>query len=199
MMLLTIRRLTVLLILGAYCARANADGGQIRVSRHDGDYVVTVFTSPTPLRAGPIDVSVLVQNANTGTALADASVTVSLASSDPLFPPIRTVATNAAATNKLLQAAVVELPAAGVWQVDVECALPDKSPCTILFSMDAAEPLPAWLSVWPWFSWPVVVVLLFALHRWLVARRQVVVRPNHRQSACNSDCIPSRSPTIAKA
>jgi hypothetical protein len=199
-MLPTIRHLTVLvLILGACCARANADGGQIRASRQDGEYVVTVFTSPTPLRAGPIDVSVLVQNANDGTAVTDAMVTVSLTTSDPLLPPIRAAATNAAATNKLLQAAAVDLPAAGVWQVDVECALPNESPLAIAFQVDAAPPLPAWLSVWPWFSWPAVVVLLFALHRWRVARRQTTVRSKHRQSARRSDEIPTHSPTVATA
>ena len=38
------------------------------------------------------------------------------------------------------------------------------------FTIDAEGPLPLWLTVWPWFSWPVVVVLLFGVHRRLAAR-----------------------------
>ena len=38
--------------------------------------------------------------------------------------------------------------------------------------MEAAPPLPRWLSVWPWFTWPIVAVLLFAIHRTLVTRRK---------------------------
>src|SRR5262249_156491 len=55
---------------------ARADGGTVRLSQRAGGYQVTVFTEPTPLRAGPVDVSVLVQDAATGQALPGAQVTV---------------------------------------------------------------------------------------------------------------------------
>jgi len=64
---------------------------------------------------------------------------------------------------------------------------------------DAAPPLPAWLSVWPWFSWPAAVVLLFALHRWRVARRQNAAELHKRHVAAKSGCIPSSSSTVATA
>ena len=43
-----------------------ADGGTVRLSEEQGRYRITVFTAPAPLRAGPVDVSVLVQEAATG-------------------------------------------------------------------------------------------------------------------------------------
>lgn len=45
---------------------AGADGGTLRFSEEKDGYRIAVFTTPTPLRAGPVDISVLVQNAATG-------------------------------------------------------------------------------------------------------------------------------------
>ncbi len=45
---------------------ARADGGAVRLRQRSGGYQIAVFTEPTPLRAGPVDVSVLVQDAETG-------------------------------------------------------------------------------------------------------------------------------------
>ncbi|HEV3259998.1 MAG TPA: hypothetical protein VG013_24230, partial [Gemmataceae bacterium] len=52
-------------LLSLLPSMAMADGGAIRLSEQKGDYQITVFTAPTPLRAGPVDVSVLIQNAAT--------------------------------------------------------------------------------------------------------------------------------------
>src|SRR4051794_5008990 len=54
-----------------------ADGGAIRLSEQKGNYRITVFTLPNPLRAGGVvDVSVLVQDAATGDLASDVQVTV---------------------------------------------------------------------------------------------------------------------------
>ena len=71
-------RLFALLILAAWCAPVDADGGLVRLSVTQGGYRITVFTSPTPLRAGPVDISVLVQDAVTGEGLPEAQVSVRL-------------------------------------------------------------------------------------------------------------------------
>ncbi len=169
-----IHRLLVLMLLaGPGCAGAFADGGQVRASEQFGEYQLTVFTAPNPLRAGPVDVSVLLQHASSGTPASEATVTVELTPVDQSLPPIRATATTAAATNKLLRSTLVELPAAGTWNVRVACQPANNTqPLAVNFAMEAAPPLPAWLSVWPWFSWPVVVVILFVVHRMLVFRRQ---------------------------
>ncbi len=60
--LILIIGLTLWLDLGANSA-VFGDGGAVRFSGQQGDWRITVFTSPTPLRAGPVDVSVLVQDA----------------------------------------------------------------------------------------------------------------------------------------
>ena len=64
------------LFLGTWCAPASADGGSLRLSEKKGGYQITVFTAPTPFRAGPVDISVLVQDALTGDPMPQARVTV---------------------------------------------------------------------------------------------------------------------------
>jgi hypothetical protein len=144
----------------------HADGGTVRLSERAGTCQVTVFTSPTPFRAGPVDISVLLQDAASGLAVTDARVTVRLTSRTTgrvlEFP-----ATTEAATNKLLRAAVFELPKPGWWDVDVLIEAPSGGE-TVRLSIEASEPIPHWLTLWPWFSWPFLVVAVFGIHRKLV-------------------------------
>jgi hypothetical protein len=155
---------------------ARADGGAVRLREQAGAYQVTVFTSPTPFRAGPVDVSVLVQDA-AGECVPEARVTVRLTargSGEVLEYP----ATAEAATNKLFHAAVFQLPEPGWWDVAVAVNGPH-GPALFRFGVQADEPLPRWLELWPWFAWPALVVALFGVHRVLV-RRKV---PSARSSA----------------
>lgn len=149
-----------------------ADGGQIRLSEIVGAYRVTVFTSPQPLRAGPIDVSVLIQHAETGEVAANAKSIVELENADAVAPPLRALATPEAATNKLLRSALLELPEAGEWCIRVTTVLPDGVSHVARFEVDAAPPLPAWLTLWPWMGWPVVAIVLFVIHHRLVMQQR---------------------------
>jgi len=169
------------LLAGPCVVVALADGGTVRAVDEQGDYRVAVFTSPNPLRAGPVDVSVLVQNTVTGQTVGDAHVALQLTRRDRPGASIYAVASSAAATNKLMQAALVELPAAGWWDVEVESTTDDGTMQT-RFAMEALPPLPRWLTVWPWFTWPLAAVVLFAVHRGLVGRKQ-----NRIQSI---ECVP---------
>src|SRR5262249_49508889 len=117
-----------------------ADGGAVRLREQAGAYQVTVFTAPTPFRAGPVDVSVLVLDAATGEHVPEARVTVRLAARgtrDVLECP----ATEEAATNKLFHAAVFELPKPGWWDVDVAVEGPH-GPALLRFGVEADEPPP---------------------------------------------------------
>lgn len=145
-----------------------ADGGTVRISERAGDYQVTVFTSPTPFRAGPVDVSVLLQDAASGSAVTEAQVTVRL-TRRTTGRVLEVPATTEAATNKLLRAAVFDLPKPGWWDVDVLIEGPS-GPAAVRFGVEASEPIPRWLTLWPWFSWPILVVAVFGIHRMLVRR-----------------------------
>jgi hypothetical protein len=146
-----------------------ADGGTIRLSEQKGGYRITVFTEPTPLRAGSVDISVLVQDASTGEPASDLHVTVK-ASSFCSSAVVSHPATTDAATNKLYYAALFDLPEPGWYALEVSVA-GDRGEARVHFDLEAAEPLPPYLAVWPWFGWPVLVILLFIIHLILVRRR----------------------------
>ena len=158
------------LLLGPSSAAARADGGTIRLSQQQGGYRITVFTAPTPFRAGPVDISVLVQDAATGTPLPDVTVDVEVAPRGRLGEAVSIRATTEAATNKLFRAAVFELPEPGWWEVGVTVRGP-KGTARVTCEAEAADALPRWLSLWPWVCWPALAVLLFCVHQWLVRRR----------------------------
>ena len=147
---------------------ARADGGAVRLREQAGAYQVTVFTSPTPFRAGPVDVSVLVQDA-AGECVPEARVTVRLAArgtKEFLEYP----ATAEAATNKLFHAAVFPLPRSGWWDIEVFVEGPH-GPADLRFDIEAGEPLPRWRELWPWFVWPAFAAAVFGLHQALVRRK----------------------------
>ena len=147
---------------------ARADGGAVRLRERAGAYQVTVFTAPTPLRAGPVDLSVLVQD-GAGECVPEARVVVRLTArgtGEALEYP----ATAEAATNKLFRAAVFELPESGWWDVEVDVE-GTHGPALLRFGVEADQRPPRWLELWSWFAWPALAVALFGFHRVLVRRR----------------------------
>jgi hypothetical protein len=157
-------------IVGCCQISALADGGTVRISQTKGDYQITALTAPNPFRAGPVDVSVLVQDAATGGALPDAKVTLRIAPRERPSEMHQYRATTSAATNKLFHSAVFDLPASGQWTVEIEIDGPH-GPARASFNAEAADRLPRWLSMWPWFSWPFLAVLVFAVHQAFAVNR----------------------------
>jgi hypothetical protein len=157
------------LLLGP-AAAARADGGTVRASVTEAGWRVTVFTAPTPPRAGPVDVSVVVQDAATGRPDPAVRVWVRAEPRDRPGPAVEGPATAAAATNKLLVAVAIDLPGPGWWvfRVQVEG---DGRTAEVGFDLEAGPPPPRWLSLAGWVGWPAAAVALFAAHRALVRRK----------------------------
>lgn len=154
------------------CRMLCADGGTVRLSDQRGDYRITVFTSPTPLRAGPIDISVFVQDLATGEPAAGTRVAVRATPRQPGTDTICQEATTAAATNKLYLAAVFDLTEPGWWDVHILIeGLPE--PIEVSFTMEAGHPLPRLGEMAPWIAWPVLAIALFGVHQWLVRRKTI--------------------------
>ncbi len=102
---------------------ALANGGTIQVaSRPAGPYTVTVFTSPSPIRVGTVDVSVLVQHSGIEKLVQDARVTVTIEPVGRSGTRRTLEATHEQATNKLYYAANIDLPAEGWWWIGVDVA-----------------------------------------------------------------------------
>lgn len=145
-----------------------ADGGVLRARQKAGPFTVSIFTTPEPLRVGPVDVSVLVQSSG-GRVLTDAVVDVLFESATRPIERRRARATEGASSNKLAKAAVVDLPAAGQWTLTVSVrANADAGTVTCL--LPVAPSASRMSLLWPWLLVPPVVIALFAVHQTLKDR-----------------------------
>lgn len=169
--MLTCPRTVLSLLIGVVViSSAHADGGTLHFTGQRHGYQITVFTSPTPLRTGLIDVSVLVQETATGKIRTNVPVTVH---AYPLNHPAAAIggsATPEAATNKLFQAIVLNLPEPGEWHIQVMVQGSDP-PLPIELEVVVAGAMPSWVDLSLWIGWPAVAVVLFGIHQWLVHRR----------------------------
>jgi len=159
---------------------ARADLGQVRLSESAGPYHVTVLTSPAPLYAGPLEISVFLQDAETREPVADATVEVVLTSFDSENRPhrpthLRAVQERDAAGPHYMTRCV--LPQAGDWQIEVNITSPAGSE-TVTFRGTAAPAPARWQTLWPWICWPPVVILLFAIREY--TRCQTRKSPPHQ-------------------
>jgi hypothetical protein len=143
---------------------ARADGGSVQLQQVDGAFRVTVFTAPTPLRAGPADISVLVQDVANDEPVLDAEVVLALTSTGA-DAALHAAATRQQASNKLLYAALVNLPSAGAWDLRVTVRR-GRAAAVVGGRMAVAPALPPLLAHWPYLAFPPIAVLVFAVHQW---------------------------------
>lgn len=96
-----------------------ANGGTVRLSREPiGRYVVSVMSSPTPLRTGEVDISVLVQD-SAQDVVPGVPVIVEAVPVNMRADTIRHGATRQQATNKFFLAAKFDLETPGDWEFRV--------------------------------------------------------------------------------
>jgi hypothetical protein len=172
---LCMRAAAILALTIAHATLAHADGGLVRNSATQAGLVVTLFTSPTPLRAGLADVSVLVQDATTGDTVLDAQATLRIEPEHEGAMPETIRLTRAAATNKLLQAATVRLPVPGRVRLIAE-ARRGAARAAVVATVTVAPPRPPLLALWPYLALPPLVVAIFVVHQILRRRASRTTR-----------------------
>jgi hypothetical protein len=157
-------------LLPALHSRPQADGGGVALHQVAGPYVVTVFISPAPPRAGPVDVSVLARDRADGRAAIDVEVFVRLRSESGMI--VAGQATREASRNNLLYSASMNLPEGGRWELEVAIGQgrQGKSATSVLGQVSVAAPRPFLLSYWRSLSLPWVIVTLFAVNQRLKRR-----------------------------
>jgi len=130
-----------------------------------GPFLITVFGDPTPLRVGPVDISVMIQDEDGGRPILEAEVTVQLQEQGTGRSPIITQATRQNATNKLLYAALVNLPAPGLWELQVTAQY--QAQVANVTCMVTAVPSRSTLRSW-WLYAALLSVTIgsVALHQW---------------------------------
>ncbi len=102
-----------------YALSAAADGGRLLIRQAAGPFLITLFSTPDVLAVGPADLSVLVEQSSGAGVLLDADVSLLLTREGGGAAPVHAQLTHRAATNRLMQAANLSLPAPGRWDAVV--------------------------------------------------------------------------------
>lgn len=157
-----------------------ADGGTVQFHKQAGPFDITLFSSPVPLRAGRVDLSLMVQNLTDHSHIHNANVTVHLRKSTAEnVVEIMAPATHAKAANKLLYAAEMTIPSPGEWRVNVEIDAAGAT-ATATGEIEVLPPQAPAVTYWGYFALIPFAILLFLFNRWLRRRRQSLyprVRP----------------------
>jgi hypothetical protein len=150
-----------------------ADGGTLQFQGESNGYLISVFSSPVPLRVGAADLSVLVQQSANHSDVLNAQVLIHVSRIESgEIREIAVPATHSKATNKLLYAAPVTFPGPAEWKtvVDVEANGSTASVSGTLHVLPAQAPAAEY---WPFFVAIPVIIVLFGINQWLRRRRQI--------------------------
>lgn len=166
------RQAAIVLQLGLLTAAASwADGGTLVLRRQAGPSIISVFSSPEPLRVGVADVSVMVQQASDQSPILNANVKVRAAQARPdSIAEVIAPATHAQATNKLLYVGQLSLPSSGLWKLAVDVQT-QTGRAEVTGELRVLPPQPPLLAYWPYVALVPALALLFVLNRWLKKRR----------------------------
>jgi hypothetical protein len=150
-------------------AIALADGGSVQLRREAGPFVITVFTSPAPLSAGPVDISLLLRNRDGLEPVLDADVSVLLRGNASSIE-IRARPTREQAKNKLLYAAPVTLAESGQWQLAVTI-LRNGERTEATGTIDVAPAPEMAASYWSYIAFPPLMITAFVVREQLIRRK----------------------------
>jgi hypothetical protein len=162
-----------------------ADGGRILAEREVDDLRLVLFALPTPLRAGPADLSVYLERTGKHGPLLDASVAFrlnKLSAPTPdlawkgrgcVTPGTDVPAIRGHAGNRFLYSSQIGIPEPGLWDVGV---MVEHHGQRRHFSFEV-EVAPALSPVWEWWPLVSIVPLGIVLYAWraLLLRRRIVV------------------------
>ena len=126
-----------------------ADGGNVLWQRTMGSITVTAFTTESPLRPGPADISFLVENNEQSQPILDAQVFVTFQSETGVT--IRTEATHAQARNKLLYCTLVDLPKPGHWKMTL-LVVHGAEPVEFASDLAVSEPQSPLIATWKFMA-----------------------------------------------
>ena len=143
---------------------ARADGGVVLWQRASGPFMVTVFSTETPLRVGQEDISVLVENVGDSRPVVDAQVFIELENDAGAI--VRVEATHSRTQNKLLYCSLINLTDAGNWKAKIKVTEGGETAET-LGDLMVIGAQPMLFAYWKLLAFPPVVVFLFIINQWL--------------------------------
>jgi len=166
---MTPRKLLLPVVMTLAQATAFADGGTVQLRKEAGALVITVFSSPAPLSAGLVDISLLLQNRNGLEPVLDANVSL-LLRAEASGTEIQARPTREQAQNKLLYAVPVTLAESGRWQLAITILRNgERTEATGAIDVASAPEMAA--SYWSYIAFPPLVIVVFAVREWLLRSR----------------------------
>jgi hypothetical protein len=136
-----------------------ADGGIVLLHQEVSPYVVTVFASPNPPRAGMVDMSVLVQTSDTQDPVLDTDVRITLTNG---ISKVHAQATHEQAQNKMLYASSLPLDQPGDWRYTVTIR-----GVSVAGVIAVAPQIPKPAAYAGYLALPFICLAILALHQWL--------------------------------
>jgi hypothetical protein len=167
----TRRRRSALLCVAALLVANTAmgDGAHMQLTQAAGPFVITLFTAPTPLRSGPVTVSLLVQTRSDRAPVRDATVDIVLRALAPdAHQEITAQAQRGLVPNKLFYSAELVVPTMGRWSIAAHVRDGDRA-ADVSCVVDVAAAMAPLLAFWGFIALPAVAIGVFALHQWLKA------------------------------
>ena len=163
--------LLVLLLSGEHILRA--DGGKIQLQKQAGPFFITLFTDPSEVRVGRVDLSVLCQKSDDKGTVLDAKVFLHLTKPGGAeIVEFTLPANHEAATNKTLYAAHLDLPSPGKWKVKVDVRRGGDE-ASVSGDLNVLPKEPLLVTYWPFFVIVPLIALLFAINRRLRRGREL--------------------------
>src|SRR6266849_1215294 len=151
----------ILICVPALIRVARAEGGVVMCQRTSAAFTITLFSTETPLRPGPADLSVLLEQPDGRSPILDAQVFIELKHEAGMI--IRAEATRSQARNKLLYCSLINLPLAGHWEMRVR-ARRGSDRAELLQDLSVAAPQPLVLSYWKLIAFPPTIIILFVIN-----------------------------------
>jgi hypothetical protein len=157
----------ILICVPALIRVARADGGVVMCQRTSAPFTITLFATEMPLRPGPADLSVLLEEPDGHSPILNAQVFMELQHEAGML--IRAEATRSQARNKLLYCSMINIPKSGHWKIRLHVRRGD-SRAEVLSDLVVAAQQPLLLSHWELIAVPPIVIILFILNQWLRRR-----------------------------
>ena len=148
---------------------ARADGGVVMCQRTSAPFNITLFSSEMPLRPGPADLSILLEQSDGHTPILDAQVVMELQHESGMF--IQAQATRSLARNKLLYCSPINLPTPGHWKIRLHIKRGGTT-AELLSDLIVAAPKPVLLSHLELIAVPPIMIILFVINQRLRERQQ---------------------------
>ena len=165
-----LRHTLLLVTISASAIIVRADGGVLLWQQTTGSITVTAFTTQSPLRTGPVDISFLIENNEQSRPILDARLFVVI--EDESGATIRSEATHDQARNKLLYCSPMNLTKAGRWKISL-IVMHGGEKNSLVNEVQVIEAQSPLIAHWKLLAFPFTLAILFVFHQRLAWKRSL--------------------------